>query len=194
MEPLEEQITIQPATPADAPHIAHAVLEGVGPELVSRFVAHAGGTHNMWRNMFERLARRTDSQYSYLNALVARDNNGNTLGVIIAYDGARYMQLRTAFADEYHRQYHVMLPPPDQPETTPDEYYIDTLAVFAPYRGRGIAARLIQAAAARAHGIKPVGLLVDKTNHRARGLYRRQGFTPAGERPFGGELMDHLVL
>lgn len=41
---------------------------------------------------------------------------------------------------------------------------------------------------------KPLGLLCDKTNTRARALYDSLGFKHVGETPFAWELMDHLQL
>lgn len=61
------------------------------------------------------------------------------------------------------------------------------------YRGRGVATALIEAAGVRARECgKPLGLLVDKANSRARRLYDSLGFKQVGERFFAGELMDHL--
>ncbi len=145
--------------------------------------------------LFSSLAARPDTQYSYLNTLVALDDDGRPMGCIVSYDGASLIDMRRIFFEEARRQIGLN-PDTIEPETTPDEFYLDTLAVFEPYRGRGIARRLIEAAACRAAEIsgKPVGLLVDKTNHRARRLYDSIGFVFRDERPFAGEVMDHLQL
>ncbi|MDE6255548.1 MAG: zinc ABC transporter permease, partial [Muribaculaceae bacterium] len=53
---------------------------------------------------------------------------------------------------------------------------------------------LVKAVSKKAEGKgKPVGLLVSKTNPDARKLYDSLGFVSVGERPFAGEMMNHLM-
>lgn len=56
--------------------------------------------------------------------------------------------------------------------------FVDELHVLGPWRRRGIAARLVEAAAgeARARGLRGVRLLVRPDNDAARSLYRATGF------------------
>lgn len=191
-------MTIKPATPEHAPLIGRAVVMAIGAEI-TRNLAGQEHTPADVEALFSSLAARPDTQYSYLNTLLAIDDDGRPMGCIVSYDGAGLIGMRRIFFEEAFRQIGLDFGPnPDtiDPETTPDEFYLDTLAVFEPYRGRGIARRLIEAAACRAAEIsgKPVGLLVDKTNHRARRLYDSIGFVFSDERPFAGEVMDHLQL
>lgn len=187
-------INIRIATPADAPFIGEAITLAIGEEL-TRNLAGDSHTPEDVRNLFADLARRDDSQYSYLNTLVATESDGTVAGLIVSYDGADLRRLRRSFFTEAETAIGLKIEGEPNDETGPEEYYIDTLAVFPDFRGRGIACQLIEAAAERAKSIgKPTGLLVDKTNHRARGLYDRLGFRQVGERPFAGEMMDHLLL
>ena len=168
-------------------------------EEITRNLAGKNHTPADVEALFASLAARPDTQYSYLNTLVALDDDGCPMGCIVSYDGASLIDMRRIFFDEALRRLDLDFgsdPDSIDPETTPDEFYLDTLAVFGPYRGRGIARQLIAAAARRAAEIsgKPVGLLVDKTNHRARRLYDSIGFVFRDERPFAGEVMDHLQL
>lgn len=168
-------------------------------EEITRNLAGKNHTPADVEALFASLAARPDTQYSYLNTLVALDDDGCPMGCIVSYDGAALDDMRRIFFDEALRRLDLDFgsdPDSIDPETTPDEFYLDTLAVFEPYRGRGIARQLIAAAARRAAEIsgKPVGLLVDKTNHRARRLYDSIGFVFRDERPFAGEVMDHLQL
>lgn len=189
-------IILRDATPADARFIAQCIAWGVGDEITSGFAASTGHTVDDVKDLFARLAARTDSQYSYLNTIVAADDSDPSVpvGAIIAYDGARLAELREAFFNEAAERLGM------KPHTIPDEcaaedYYLDTLAVEPAYRGRGIARMLIKAAAGRAAAIgKPAALLVDKENHRARRLYESVGFRQVTERLFAGELMDYLKL
>ena len=177
----------------DATLIARAVTMAIGEEIC-RDLAGSGHTPGDVEAMFAELAAMVDSQYSYRNAVVAIDDDGNVAGICIGYDGASLHSLRERFFEAYSRRFgRDMRGVTD--ETTPDEYYIDTLAVFPHYRGCGIGSDLLLAQAARGHAIgKPAGLLVDKANPKAEALYIRCGFTYAGERPFAGVVMNHLTL
>jgi len=183
---------IREAKKEDAPLLASVIIWAVGDEITDSF-AGENHTREDVHELFTSLAEREDSQYSYKNSLIAVDDNGEPMGAIIGYDGARLHELRKAFfeAAESRLGYHLEGEIAD--ETSPDEFYLDSLAVLEKYRGHGIASALLNAMSERAASIgKPAGLLVDKINPRARKLYERVGFTFVDERPFAGVLMDHL--
>lgn len=186
-------IQILPGRKENARLIAKAITMAIGDNLVS-VLAGKDHTADDVMTLFESLACRTDTQYSYLNTLVAVDDYGTVAGIIIAYDGAELYRLREAFFEEAEKT--IALRPEEgmADETGPEEFYIDTLAVFPEYRGQRIGSDLIAAACERARTInKPVGLLVSKDNTTARRLYESLGFVKVGKRPFAGEMMDHLV-
>lgn len=175
----------------DAPLIARSIIAGVGEEICRDF---AGKNHTIddVERMFTELARRTDSQYSYLNTLVAVDDDGVAVGACISYDGAKLEELRRPFFEAVSRVLGKDMTNVDD-ETDPSEFYIDTLAVLPAYRKQGIATALLKASIEKASQAgKPAGLLVEKENHRARRLYESIGFRQVGERPFAYVLMDHL--
>ncbi len=187
------ETTITQARREDAPMIARAIMMAVGEEICRDF---AGEDHSIEdvEALFTELAAMDDSQYSYRNTLVALNEEGKVAGVCIAYDGALLHPLRERFFEAARRRMNRDMEGMDD-ETSPDEFYLDTLAVWEPYRGEGLGSRLLLAQAAHAHAAgKPAGLLVDKDNPKAEALYRRLGFMPAGERPFAGVMMNHLVL
>lgn len=188
---------ILPAAPVHAPLIGRAIVMAIGDEI-TRNLAGPHHTAADVEALFASLAVRDDTQYSFRNALVAVDDDGAVAGVVVGYDGAGLLRMRRIFFSEAAKQIGLDFgPDADEmaPETTPDEFYLDTLAVFPQYRGRGVARTLIAAAADRAADCgKPLGLLVDKTNTRARALYDSIGFRPVDEREFAGELMDHMQL
>ena len=63
------------------------------------------------------------------------------------------------------------------------------------YRGQGVASALIKDAKEKAIKTgKPLGLLCDIDNSRARRLYDSIGFRSCGLRPFAGHEMNHLQL
>lgn len=189
-----EEIRIEPALPEDAPYIAAAIMSAVGYDRCDELTG-ADFTIDDVHRLFEELARRDDSQYSYRNTLVARTPDGRVAGICIGYDGAELPRLGLAFLDKAKEILGLDLAGGD-PETTPDEFYLDTLAVWPEFRNRSIGRRLLLAQAARGKELtgKPAGLLVDKDNPRAERLYLSLGFRPAGERPFIGTMMNHLLL
>ncbi len=193
MESHSTKINFRDARPADAPLIARAIIMAVGAEITLDF-AGAQDRIPLVERLFTNLALRADSQYSYLNTIVAESTeNGEVAGLLISYDGARLHPLREAFLSEAAEILGEDLRAKMQDETDASEIYLDTLAVFEPYRRRGIAAGLLRQAAKRhASSGKPLGLLVDKTNPNAARLYYKVGFENVGERPFAGVLMDHL--
>lgn len=189
---------IENATPGDASLIADAILDAVGPEITASL---AGGHHTVTEvhDLFARLAARPDTQYSYLNTRIARDDSGSPAGVCISYDGASLIRLRRAFFDEARRTLGWRITPGEVDalpgETDPDEYYLDTLMTLPAYRGRGIGRALIADAASRARITgKPLGLLCDTGNDTARRLYDSVGFRQIGQRPFAGHIMNHMQL
>lgn len=183
---------IRPAHKDDAPYIGRAIVEAIGEEVA---VNLAGESHSIDDvcDMFTSLARLDDTQYSYLNTLVAVDSRSDeVVGVCVGYDGAKLHELRLKFIEAAA----VMLDKTFdrlEDECTSDEFYIDTLAVAPHRRGRGVASALLRATIERARRCgKPAGLLVDRDNDRARRLYERMGFVKVGERPFVHVVMDHL--
>lgn len=182
---------IIPARQSDAKFIGAAVVEAIGSEIANGL---AGENHSVADviDLFAYLAAREDTQYSYLNTLVAVDDDGKVVGACVAYDGGRLHELRRPFFKAVTERLGIDLDNVED-ECGPDEFYLDTLAVLPEYRGRGIASDLLRASIDRAAACgKPAGLLVDKINPLARRLYERVGFRKVGERPFVHVLMDHM--
>ena len=166
-------------------------------EMIARIVVMA--IHRDWdenrdmREIFTALSARPDSQYSYMNALKAVTPEGEIAGIIVAYDGGKLHELHRAFREEYER---VTGKPVFKltEETVPGEWYLDSIAVFPKFRGQGVAHALIKAAIENiSDGLVP-GLLCAKDNPMAQKLYESMGFKFVGERPFFGEMMNHLTL
>ena len=184
-------ITIRRAQPTEARPIAQFIMIAMNYECCQYF---AGPEHTLadFEDMMTALVARSDSQYSYLNTLVAT-HGSQVVGVCVSYDGAQLQALRRAFIDEALHRFGRDFSSMDD-ETKAGELYIDSLCVAEGYRGQGIASQLIQAAIARGRqmGTPAVGLLVDTGNPKAETLYKRIGFTLEGESSWGGHAMRHL--
>ena len=155
----------------------------------------AGEEHGLsgFHQLVSDLVCRADSQYSYLNTLVALNAQRDVVGVCTAYDGARLHQLRLAFVEgclaRFNRDFGNM-----DDETAAGELYVDSLAVDVRYRGKGIAKALLRATIEKAKQLQlpAVGLLVDKGNPKAERLYTSVGFQYVDDNQWGGHAMRHL--
>lgn len=183
---------IIPARNKDASFIASCVVYAIGEEI-TRKLAGEEHTPEDVHGLFQELAERDDTQYSYKNTIVAIDDDDAAVGAVIGYDGAKLPILKDHFVSDVMTKLGKDMSGMGD-ECDADEYYIDTLAVDPAFRGMGIARQLLTAAIDKAKTIgKPAGLLVDKHNHRARNLYENMGFRKIGDRPFAFEVMDHMI-
>ena len=177
------KINIGPATPDRASHIASLIMEAMNPGCCQNL---AGAHHTLaeFHQVMERLVRMEDSQYSYRNTLLATNSEGITAGIIVSYDGAQ-LKAKETFGIDYTGM---------DPETQEGELYIDSLAVPAAFRGKGIAKMLLKAVIEKGWemGLPAVGLLVDKGNPKAERLYADMGFEYVNDAVWGGHSMKHL--
>lgn len=191
-------MTIRNATKEDASLIADAILAAIGEELTAGLAGEEHTSEDV-HDLFASLAEREDTQYSYLNSRIAITENGNPMGVCVSYDGAHLIRMRRPFFKEANSRlgWEMTLDEIDAlpGETEPDEFYLDTLMTLPEYRGQGVASALIKDAKEKAIKTgKPLGLLCDIDNSRARRLYDSIGFRYCGLRPFAGHEMNHLQL
>lgn len=182
---------ITAAQKSDAPVIAHLIMQAMTGECCQNL---AGEHHTLddFAAMMTALVAMEDSQYSYLNTLTARTEQGEVAGICVSYKGADLHRLRKRFIEEAARQldrdFSTM---PD--ETENGELYIDSLAVYPQYRKQGIATALLEATIEKAQQARlPAGLLVDKGNPQAEKLYRKVGFQYVNDTEWAGHEMRHL--
>ena len=188
-----ENISIRGARPDEASRIADLIIMAMTEECCLHFCGPGHDIRDFHRVMTS-LVSRPDTQYSYINTLVAAIE-GRILGICVSYDGGKLHQLRQPFIDTALKEWnmdHSSIPD----ETQAGELYLDSLAVDPAYRGRGIASLLLRASIdkSRALGLPSTGLLVDVGNPKAEALYNKVGFQYAGTNSWGGHGMKHLVL
>lgn len=184
--------SIVPADKEDASIISRGIMTALHIGEPDAAITLENDHISSWTKIFTELAARDDSQYSYQNTLKAINDNGEVLGIIIGYNGARLRVLRESFFNTVLRVTGEDFSDiPD--ETSSDEWYLDSLAVWPEYRGQGIGEALLKAAVEKAHSERlPAGLLVDKGNPKARRLYEKVGFKYVDDRPFADVMMDHM--
>ena len=193
---MKEEINIREGIIEDAPFIGKTITEAMGHDLC---VGLAEGEENLHKvlKLFTDLAATDSAQYSYRNVLIALNQEGNRVGAIISYDGARLREMRKDFIAKANELlgWNVTVEEADswEPETNANEIYLDSLYVVPEYRQKGIGSSLIKAAINRNKGFgKPFGLLVEPHNTKAHTLYKELGFIEDGVNNFCGEPMLHL--
>jgi len=174
--------------------IASLIMQAMNEDCCQYF---AGPNHTLedFHEVMTHLVERDDSQYSYLNTIVAMDEQDELMGICVMYDGAKLHSLRRAFVQAAKEHFEMDFSGMDD-ETQSGELYLDSLAVKERFRGQGIATALLKSTPARAKemGIPAVGLLVDKGNPMAERLYYQVGFEYVNDDSWGGHPMKHLQL
>jgi ribosomal protein S18 acetylase RimI-like enzyme len=181
-------ITIRPATEADAALIAQVVAMAIGDE---EGVRHYCG--EQYLDVLADIASQSDTQYSWQQTLVA-EVDGEAVGAVVGYDGGELSRLRDGTYGVIRKTIAEAQPIID--ETEAGEYYLDSVGVLPHFQGRGIGRVLVAAFCSKvfAEGHQRVGLIVDRENPRAESLYASLGFRRVGTKPFFGHHMWHLQL
>ena len=179
---------IRQATPEDSGVIAKVILLAIGVDI-EHLELH---TSPFNYELLKALTEREYSQYSYRNCYVC-EVDGVVAGAVCSYDGSRLYELRLALFEELQRR-GAILDKKITDECESGELYIDSLAVFKEYRGRGIAKALIARVEEKSRELQiPIlGLLVDNENPNAAKLYTSLGFRPINIREFLEIPMTHM--
>lgn len=133
------------------------------------------------------------NQYSYQNCFVAEDDH-EIIAAVNIYDGSRLKELRAPINQYIEENFKTGFNPED--ETQAGEFYIDSLGVNPNQQGKGIGATLLQFLIDDyvIQNGQTIGLLVDEENPKAKKLYLKLGFKPAGQKMLVGKRMQHLQI
>ena len=189
MQPVVPIVQLRDATLDDALFIARVVLAGI--DMLDLDVALPDGQRDIYEHLIE-ICRMDDTLYSYCHARIA-EIDGERVGALVAYDGARYAKMRektfglvqqTSGLDLSHNAM----------ETSPGEFYLDSMAILPNYRGVGIGKMLMRDRLdfALDNGFQKVTLLVDKDKPRLQKYYESEGFTFSKEMVVFGSCYNKL--
>lgn len=173
MQPVHSIVQLRDATSDDAPFIARVVLAGI--DMLDIDAKIPDEQRAIYEHLMD-ICRMDDSLYSYLNTRIA-EVDGNRVGALVAYDGARYAALR-AKTFGLVQQTSGMDLSRNAMETSPGEFYLDSMAVLSDFRGLGIGKMLMHDRMdyALRNGFQKVTLLVDKDKPRLQHYYQSLGF------------------
>lgn len=175
---MAEAVTTRPARRADAADLARlADLAGEG--LPSRLWAGlAAPGEDVW-TIGARRAMRDEGAFSWRNATMA-ELGGAAAGALIAYgvgDAPEPLDDLPALAR----------PLQELENLAPGSRYVNVIAVYPAFRGRGVARRLMAEAEAAAVGAAEMSLIVADRNAAAMGLYRALGYRERARRAIVAE-------
>ena len=190
MQPVNPIVQLRDATLEDSPFIARVVFAGIDMLDIDAVLP------DEQRVIFEHLigiCRMNDTLYSYLNTRIA-EIDGNPVGGLVAYDGARYATLRAKTFGLVQQTSGLDLSR-NAMETGPGEFYLDSMAVFSDCRGMGIGKLLMRDRVDFAfnNGFQKVTLLVDEDKPRLQQYYESEDFAFSEEMFVFGSWYNKLV-
>ena len=190
MQPVNPIVQLRDATLDDAPFIARVVLAGI--DMLDLDVVLPDEQRHLYDHLIE-ICRMDDTLYSYLNTRIA-EIDGNPVGGLVAYDGARYATLR-AKTFGLVQQTSGMDLSHNAMETGPSEFYLDSMAILSDYRGIGIGKLLMRDRVDFAfnNGFQKGTLLVDIDNPRVQLDYESEDFAFSEEMFVFGSWYNKLV-
>ncbi len=166
------------ATPQDARAMAELVnIAGEGMPLYL-WTRMAGAGESPWA-IGQQRAKRESGGFSYRNA-VLREDGGSVVSALIGYP------LPDAPEPTNYQELPAMFVPLQQLEDlVPGTWYVNVLATYPDYRGKGYGAGLLSIAEQLAADTNRTGLsiIVSDANTGARRLYERQGYAEIASRP-----------
>ena len=124
-------------------------------------------------------AARDSGGFSYTNAHVA-EVDGQVAAMLLGY------RLPDPYdIDDLDEAPEVVRPLIELESQAPGSWYLNAIATFENFRGRGVGSRLMSLALERAResGATELSLIVAQENQGAFRLYQREGYTPGESRP-----------
>lgn len=182
---------IRNARKEDAEAIAPLILV-ILEDMELPFVARYGAEQTL--AVLEKGIQTEDYRYSYRRAIVD-EKEGVVSGVAFGYPASDEPTIDKPLKEILRK---LNLPEGEQlftdPETFPNEWYLDTISVNPAFRGQGIGSQLLDALPnfAKRQGQNVIGLSVDLENPKAKRLYLRAGFEVVGQRMISGHRYEHM--
>ncbi len=181
---------IRKATPNDAEPIANHILLAM-EDMVYSYIGQKD--YQLAKDFLMRFIKRENNQYAHENCVVAEDE-GQVMGSVNLYDGARLKELRQPVIDYIRKHYNKDLHLED--ETHAGEIYIDSLGVSPIHQGKGVGFKMLNFLIGEVviKNKQTLGLLVDEHHPNAKKLYLKVGFKTVGKKILLGNSFEHLQI
>ena len=182
-------VVIRKSVPDDAKIVVPLVIDAIGD--ISKRMTGEQEPIKIEQSLCE-LFRREDNQHSYLYTYVA-EIDSTIAGTMVLYSGEIAPKLdenlSTWLSEKNAKEVEI------DPESLPDELYINTVCVNPAFRGKGIGSKLLVFAEAIAKdaGISKVSLNVETEKEAAIRLYKRSGYEIVSPWTIIGEPFHHMV-
>lgn len=172
---------IRSATIRDATHLA-ALVDIAGEGFASYFWGQMAGPGQSPFEIGRMRARRDEGSFTWRNAVIA-EIDGDVAGALVGYriaDSTDPADITDAPA--------IVRPMVELEAEAPGHWYVNVLAVFPEYRGKGIGGALLARADDIGRAVAPAGMaiIVASENEGAVRLYKRCGYREVARRPIVG--------
>lgn len=179
---------IRPALPADAESVSRLVLLAIG-DIAYKLTGER--TEDAALDKLGEYFRTPGNRFSAERHALLTADDGEIAGTILCYSGAEADKLYEPISNLLR---DIGASASQDREADENEYYIDALAVFPAYQGRGYAKALIRHAESEAirRGLRKIGLNVDVEKEEALALYTKLGFEEDKRIQINGHPFRHM--
>lgn len=168
---------IRKATASDAPHLVRFINMAADDLPLHFWRRTVGPEGDPWALGQERAARETGN-FSYRNAWLA-EVDGTVAACLLGYPA------ETAPGPIDPDTPPIFVPLLELEALAPGSWYLNVLATYERFRGRGLGSALLKHAdaVAAAAGHATISLIAEDTHHEALRLYTAKGYSEVARRP-----------
>lgn len=173
----DADMQIRPARSDDAEHLVQLI--NIAGEGIPRWNWSRVSSSEKWLDVGIAHAQQDEGEFSWRNAWVV-EQEGQAAAMLLGY-----VQPDPFPLEEIEQQPNVMRPLMALQARAPGSWYVNALAAYPAFRGKGLGSRLLAVAEgmARLGGSKTLSIIVAEQNHGAVALYERCGYAQVESRP-----------
>jgi len=171
-------VNIRAATANDANHLA-ILINLAGENLPEHLWRRMAGKNQDPLDVGALRAAREEGSFSYRHAMIAEVED-QVAGMVLSY------HLPDPYdTGELHLCPAVVRPLIELEARAPGSWYVNAIATYEPFRGRGVATAFMSRCEdlARKAGVKQMSLIVAGANEGAHALYLKLGYQKIASRP-----------
>lgn len=173
----DAEMHIRPARRDDAEHLARLI--NIAGEGIPRWNWSRISSSEKWLDVGIARAQQEEGGFSWRNAWVV-EQEGQVAAMLLGY-----VQPDPYPLDDLAQLPEVIRPLVELEARAPGSWYVNALAAYPAFRGKGLGSRLLAVAEgmARLGGSTTLSIIVAEQNHGAVALYERCGYAQVDARP-----------